>query len=421
MAIINGKDVRFVADLPEYLEQWDYELNPGIDPATVPVRSMKKRWFRCPKCGHTKYMSPYAKTVRYDVSGCQACDGKVVNNFDQRNSFGKVYPDLVQFWDYEQNKDTPYDVPHGSNKKRWFRCRRCGNVRKLPVYVFPTRAGCEKCMRLINTSFGESAVAYYLKKCGFDIVQNDRTTLGGLEIDILIPSIKLAIEYDGSTWHHGHEDVMRRKYEECRNRGYTLFRICEENSRYPLDVSKFCDWSTTHNNKEKDIGLSTSITNLLLKLGKIYDVSVRRDGANIELYRNCHFYEKSVAANAKMLELWDFDNNIVSPESVSMKGNVKHWFKCPRCGKSWHTDPQHVQYAIDHSGGCAKCRQQGRNQFPIIEMDPTGTVVVRRWSNIWEIVKETNFHRQLVCKAARGKATGLGGHMAYGRFWVYDR
>jgi len=62
MAIINGKDVRFVAEVPELMEQWDYERNPGVDPAKVPIRSTVKRWFQCHKCGHRQWSSPNNKS-----------------------------------------------------------------------------------------------------------------------------------------------------------------------------------------------------------------------------------------------------------------------------------------------------------------------------------------------------------------------
>ena len=50
-----------------------------------------------------------------------------------------------------------------------------------------------------------------------------------MEVDIYIPSIKLAIEYDGIAWHkEDKRDREIRKYRICQNNGIRLLRLMEK-------------------------------------------------------------------------------------------------------------------------------------------------------------------------------------------------
>jgi len=62
-----------------------------------------------------------------------------------------------------------------------------------------------------STSRGEEEVIDFVKTITNDgIILRDRTILDGEELDILIPSVKLAIEYNGS-FYHSVQSIMRKK------------------------------------------------------------------------------------------------------------------------------------------------------------------------------------------------------------------
>lgn len=82
-------------------------------------------------------------------------------------------------------------------------------------------------------------------------LENDRSLISPLELDIVIPDIKLAIEFDGAYWHS--EKFHDRSYhlkktEECEKIGYTLFHIFETDN---MDI-----WKSMIDNK---LGLSTKV------------------------------------------------------------------------------------------------------------------------------------------------------------------
>lgn len=78
-----------------------------------------------------------------------------------------------------------------------------------------------------KTSWAEQAIFHYVKKVCPDAANGDRSRFG-FEIDVWVPSLNLAIEYDGPF--HASAEVQARDIEknaECRKSGVRLIRIRE--------------------------------------------------------------------------------------------------------------------------------------------------------------------------------------------------
>ena len=84
-----------------------------------------------------------------------------------------------------------------------------------------------------NTSFAEQVIFYYLRKHYPSIIDRDKTY--GFELDIYIPDIKTAIEYDGVHWHENKLYQDNLKDKKCRVKGLHLIRIRE----YPLPATDY--------------------------------------------------------------------------------------------------------------------------------------------------------------------------------------
>ena len=82
--------------------------------------------------------------------------------------------------------------------------------------------------------------------------QNDKTILGGMELDMVLPDVKLAIEYDGLYWHSVQqgkgENYHLDKTKRCLEKGYQLFHIFESDD---IEI-----WQSMINNK---LGLNKRI------------------------------------------------------------------------------------------------------------------------------------------------------------------
>ena len=82
-----------------------------------------------------------------------------------------------------------------------------------------------------NVSSGEQELRDFLRVSEIDFGNNDEELIG-MELDIVIPSCRIAIEYNGLHWHseNGRRDFRTnyRKWKACRDKGYELLTVWED-------------------------------------------------------------------------------------------------------------------------------------------------------------------------------------------------
>lgn len=87
----------------------------------------------CHVCGHEWRDTPYHRTI-CDIQ-CPNCaknakeqskrKAKIVS---RENSIGVLYPRILQFWEFDKNKElgcTPYDISPGTSQKIYWKCPKC--------------------------------------------------------------------------------------------------------------------------------------------------------------------------------------------------------------------------------------------------------------------------------------------------------
>ena len=132
-----------VSDIPKMLQLRDFEKNNKCT-VLVSFKSNKKCYFKCFK-NHRWKSSPsdISTSLQSKNTGCPYCNNKKV---DINNCLMMTHPDITKHWDYKLNKDTPYDVTSGSDKKRWFKCKKGLHPSYLTtVYRKSNNGGCSYC------------------------------------------------------------------------------------------------------------------------------------------------------------------------------------------------------------------------------------------------------------------------------------
>lgn len=91
-------------------------------------------------------------------------------------------------------------------------------------------SGCPKCSNS-GVSKAETEVFNFVRSICPDAVQSDRTIIGPLELDVVVPSHNLAIEFNGLYWHN--ERTKDKKYHITKRHrveaaGYRLISIRED-------------------------------------------------------------------------------------------------------------------------------------------------------------------------------------------------
>ena len=92
-----------------------------------------------------------------------------------------------------------------------------------------SKRGCPTCARAQRRSRAEIEIYEHIRKIYPDAISSDRNALKHYELDIYVPSLAKAIEYDGTYWHSLPNSIARdrRKDARCVKKGVQLLRITE--------------------------------------------------------------------------------------------------------------------------------------------------------------------------------------------------
>ena len=335
---------------PEIYNVWDFEKNNGKTPADFAgLHSNKKVYLKC-EHGHS-----YSTTISDFTRGygCPICSNKqVLAGF---NDLATTHPQLAKEWDYEKNKGlTPQQITYGSDKKAWWKCER-GHSWHAVISSRAAGRGCPECLKEYQVSLTEKTFAFYLSKHFSDLKENVHLKeLGRRELDIYVPSLKLAVEYDGHNWHKNpNRDLLKDKL--CEANGITLIRIREKDCVKYESPSYFIDAPQSHGNV---LILKDTINCLFELINKVFSLSLEKiDSVEPDISsinESFYSYTKSNSLAAKCPELlkeWDYEKNgDLKPEFISAGSNTKVWWKCEH-GHSWNA----VVSSRVRGNGCPFC------------------------------------------------------------------
>lgn len=124
---------------------------------------------------------------------------------------------------------------------------------KCPVHGYFKQAvvshlrgqGCPACAKELTISKLEKNLGVFIESLGYKILKNYRPFwLNGLELDIYIPSIKVAIEYNGAAYHHSSFNTLVEFYNNSAKSEYyhkNKYEICKENQIDLIHIFDFED------------------------------------------------------------------------------------------------------------------------------------------------------------------------------------
>ena len=344
---------------PEIAKEWHPIKNSTHAPKNISLGSHKKIWWQCQKCNHEWKIS-----VRQRIktkSGCPKCSGKLL--VLGTNDLATTHPEIANEWDYEKNYPlTPKEVKANSKKKVWWKCINRNHTWQT---VIRERAivgkGCPKCSSGKQTSFPEQATFFYIKQLYPDAINRYKAEfLGKMELDIFIPSINYAIEYDGEPWHKGNKkEAEKRKYIKCHNKNIKLIRIREKIS--PLGLN-FADYEYNTDKMHKTKNLENIIRTVLSHLDfscKVLkhpiDVNIERDRIKIlDMYKSKQKRNSLAITHPEIAKEWHpTKNGDLTPNKFMKSSGYKAWWKCSKCGHDWRTS---INHRVASKSGCPKCR-----------------------------------------------------------------
>ena len=323
---------------PTLAAEWNYNKNGEIKPENTMANSVKKVWWVCNK-GH-EWQAKIDNRNR--GAGCPYCSGRYA--IPGKNDLETANPTIANEWNYEKNFGiTPTDVKSSSGKKVWWKCNK-GHEWQATIAHRNNGTGCPVCNAESKTSFPEYALIFYLKQCGLEPIHSYKGR--GYELDVYIPSLNIAIEYDGGLWHRDRIIQDLEKNQKCERDGIKLFRLRE--NLMPLNDSSI---DFVLQAKQRD--LSKVIKAVLNNITNVQvDVDTERDSVAIDNLRE--FIEKNnslLLCNSKLSAEWNYEKNgNLKPENYAGNSHKKVWWVCNK-GHEW----QSTIASRNHGSGCPYC------------------------------------------------------------------
>lgn len=229
----NKKAVPGVNDLtttdPGVARAWS-PLNPR-QPSSVTSGSDYKAIWDCDVCGGSWECRVYLINSRK----CPYCSGQeLLQGF---NDLKTVHPDLSEEWS-EVNSLSPSEVKSNSSiVAEWVCSTNNDHTWTARVWDRVRGSNCPKCSK--SVSVGEVEVLDVIKNIvpDLEVVHGDREAIGK-QLDIYIPSLRIAIEFNGLYWHReGSPSIpVYEKMKMCAETGIDMYVVWEHHWRDRRDI-----------------------------------------------------------------------------------------------------------------------------------------------------------------------------------------
>lgn len=247
-------------------------------------------------------------------------------------------PRLMAEWDTEANERagiSPDKLGSQSNTYAFWKCKY-GHTWRAKINNRYNGRGCPECRKVLQTSFPEQAVYFYLKKKFPDAINRYKDIFSnGMELDVYIPSIKVGVEYDGIAWHEDNAlEREHRKYDICKSHNISLLRLKENREHFRDDLG-VSDYIITvrrpfTSNKSSYHWLDYAIRDLLKILGD-YDPNVYFN-RTIETQWHEAFYGPTVVTDVNTYR----DKNLIRENYLVALENNSFGSLYPEIAKKWH-------------------------------------------------------------------------------------
>lgn len=235
---------------PQLMEEWDYDKNTDIDPTTLSYGSEKLVWWKCHK-GHS--WQGIIKS-RADGGKCPLCSHRIV--IPGVNDFMTEYPSIIsEIHPIKNDIKSLQNLAGGSKKKIWWVCDKGHEWEAIIKSRIFLETQCHVCNNN-GTSRLEEELYNFVKDIMSDnyvIVRNSRSIISPYELDIYIPELKIAIEFNGNYWHS--DDMIKENPGKWSNaEGYHRYKynLCSENGIELLFVWEY-DWKNNIYTVKKDL------------------------------------------------------------------------------------------------------------------------------------------------------------------------
>lgn len=227
-----GDETVMVSEIPALMLEW--HPSNTEDPTKIASRGGKKITWQCQLDDRHVWVTTPGQRITAG-NGCPVCVGmKVITGVNDLASYPK-FKHLLKEW-HEDNVLKPTEMTYSSNKVVIWKCStNKSHVWSAPLssrthLSFPT--GCPDCAAANRVSKGEQEIADWLTSLGLTVNQSVRGLIGRHELDIFLPDLMVAVEFNGLYWHstkvRSDPSYHYKKWKACHDLGITLHQVWED-------------------------------------------------------------------------------------------------------------------------------------------------------------------------------------------------
>lgn len=169
-------------------------------------------------------------------------------------------------------------------------------------------SACPLCAKIVSKSEDE-IYNFLAEHLSVEIIRHDRKILSGKELDIYIPSLNIAIEYNGIRWHSELCGVDKSyhldKLQRCNDKGINLITIFEDEfiNNKELVLNKILHIVKCNNDFPKIYGRKCYINEIDKNVAETFLNNNHIQGfASSSIYLGCFFNEKLVGVMSFLKE-----------------------------------------------------------------------------------------------------------------------
>ncbi len=330
-------------NFPELIKEWDYDRNT-LNPYNIKPHSNLAAFWKCKECGTLFEAAPDYR-IRSNGGGCKECKKRTLSKLKQIPqaglSFLEKYPYIVNtYYDFERNDHIDIrGVSYKSNRKALWKCKKCGVSWIAKFQDMAEGRQCPQCETVKFKSFPEQCLFYYIHKYFESAIwgYNSFKTKGLYELDIYIPKLNIAIEYDGEHWHQEIDQDLKKDLL-CDGLQFKLIRVREPSCpSYSSNSVKIYRKINHQGDNYQD--LNKTIIGVLKEIDatQVYVVNIEADLVDIYNISPQQKIDNSFGDNfPALVNYWDYQNNgTVIPFQIPPQSDKMFFFLCQTCGKSF--------------------------------------------------------------------------------------
>lgn len=362
---------KLIADI-----DWDENKKHEVSVYNVTVGSHVKLYWKCSNCGGN-YIKDANQRLWHE---CPYCKGQsTLGGINDAETWCKDNPgigDIIKEEFYvEENKKigiTLKSIRPKSNKEVYFKCKDCGCIwSESFAKRIKKICGCPICSsyKSNSRSFPEIFIYNALSSIIPNMEHNYKSTkyLEGMELDICLPDYKLAIEYDGSTFHNDLIDGdfpvssnERLKRDLCNKYGVRLIHIYDggDNEEPYINDNDIIVYKYIRSKFDSNtISTLSKIVRIILK-----EINIKDNINYNKTYKDTVYKISEVqiedSLESKYPELakqWDYENNgDNTPQNIGYKSLYRaHWVD--KFNHKWEAV---VYHRTVNKSGCPICAGQ---------------------------------------------------------------